>query len=95
MSYWQTNFDQVKEQYHFVVGILEKAFAKFEIDFYLIGAQSRDVWTNHLSIDKRLTRDIDYSVFIANYEILEQLNNAIFHFFMFCHFIILLNFIDK
>ena len=74
MSYWQTNFDKVKEQYHLVFEVLEKAFEKFEIDFYLIGAQSRDVWTNHLPIDKRITRDIDYSVYIANYKIWDQLN---------------------
>jgi hypothetical protein len=65
MSYWQINFDKVKAQYHLVFEVLEKAFTKFEIDFYLIDAQSRDVWTNHLPIDKRITRDIDYSVYIA------------------------------
>jgi len=79
MSYWQTNFDKIKEEYHVVFDVLEKTFAKFDVDFYLIGAQSRDVWTNHLPIDKRLTRDIDYSVYIASYKIWDQLNEYLIH----------------
>ena len=74
MSYWQTNFDEVKEAYSPVFGILEKAFSKFGIDYYLIGAKSRDVWTHHLNLNARVTRDIDYSVYIGNYEEWNELN---------------------
>jgi len=74
MSYWQTNFDEVKEAYRPVFEVLEKAFSEFEIDYYLIGAQSRDVWTHHLDLNTRATKDIDYSVYIGNYEEWNELN---------------------
>ncbi|MBB1285249.1 hypothetical protein HRH25_12765 [Flavisolibacter sp. BT320] len=65
---YKTNFDEVKEVYKGIFDALERAFMKFDIDYYLIGAQSRDVWTNHLSLDKRTTRDIDYCVYIKDRE---------------------------
>ena len=74
MSYWQTNFDEVKEAYSPVFEVLEKAFSEFGIDYYLIGAQARDVWTHHLNLNARVTRDIDYSVYIGNYEEWNALN---------------------
>ncbi len=65
---YRTNFERIKESYQHIFEALERAFRKFDIDYYLIGAQSRDVWTNHLNLDKRITRDIDYSVFINDRE---------------------------
>ena len=64
---YKTNFDEVKEVYKGIFDALEKALIKFDIDYYLIGAQSRDVWTNHLNLDKRTTRDIDYCVYVKDF----------------------------
>ena len=74
MNYWQTNFDKVRDEYAPVFNAIERALAKFDIDFYLIGAQSRDVWTTHLDIDRRKTKDIDYSVFINDHGTWQKLN---------------------
>lgn len=63
---YKTNFDEVKEVYKGIFDALERALIKFEINYYLIGAQSRDVWTNHLNLDKRTTRDIDYCVYVKD-----------------------------
>src|SRR5215469_18122468 len=63
---YRTNFERIREVYKGIFEALERAFKKFDIDFYLIGAQSRDVWTNHLNLEKRTTRDIDYCVFIKD-----------------------------
>jgi predicted nucleotidyltransferase len=63
---YRTNFEQVKEVYKDIFDALERAFKKLDVDFYLIGAQSRDVWINHLSLEKRTTRDIDYAVYVAD-----------------------------
>ena len=40
---YKTNFDEVKEVYKGIFDALEKALIKFEIDYYLIEAQSTDV----------------------------------------------------
>ncbi|MES2702916.1 MAG: hypothetical protein V4649_09770 [Bacteroidota bacterium] len=64
----------MKNNYAPVFDALERALQKFDIDFYLIGAQSRDVWTNHLNIEKRITRDIDYFVLTADRTTWDELN---------------------
>lgn len=64
---YKTNFDGVKEVYKGIFDALERALIKFDIDYYLIGAQSRDVWTNHLPLEKRTTRDIDYCVYVKDH----------------------------
>ena len=67
-NFYKTNFEQIKETYKDIFDALERALTRFDIDFYLIGAQSRDVWISHLDLDFRTTRDIDYSVFIKDHE---------------------------
>lgn len=74
MSILETNFDAVREAYSSVFAALERALLRFDIDFYLIGAQSRDVWTNHIEMEKRVTRDIDYSVLINDKGTWNELN---------------------
>jgi predicted nucleotidyltransferase len=66
MSISQANFEKIRQHYNPVFTALERAMAIYDIDFYLIGAQSRDVWTNHLSMDKRITRDIDFAVYVSS-----------------------------
>jgi predicted nucleotidyltransferase len=66
MSISQTNFENIRQYYDPVFTALERAMANYDIDFYLIGAQARDVWTNHLLMDKRITRDIDFAVYVSS-----------------------------
>ena len=40
---YRTNFDQIKESYQHIFEALERAFRKFGIDYYLIGAQIKDI----------------------------------------------------
>jgi predicted nucleotidyltransferase len=64
MSYLQTNFEKLRAAYGPVIDGLERAFQRMGIDYYLIGAQSRDLWTGHLAISERATRDIDFAIYI-------------------------------
>jgi predicted nucleotidyltransferase len=46
---------------------LERAFILFNIDFYLIGAFARDLWSHIYELKEvRATRDIDLAILIAN-----------------------------
>ncbi|MGC4038562.1 MAG: hypothetical protein QM764_21545 [Chitinophagaceae bacterium] len=58
---------------------LEKAFEKFKIDFYLVGAISRDVWFTgiHGIRPKRSTADIDFAVLIHEKGIYEELKDSL------------------
>ncbi|HET6990239.1 MAG TPA: nucleotidyl transferase AbiEii/AbiGii toxin family protein [Bacteroidia bacterium] len=49
---------------------LEKAFIEIGIDFYLIGAVARDIWSTGVHGEKlgRITRDLDFAVLIAEKE---------------------------
>jgi len=66
MNYSQVNFQSIKDNYKDIFAALERTLSHFGIDYYLIGAQSRDVWTNHLSLVKRTTRDIDFAVLVGD-----------------------------
>lgn len=70
---YKTNFEQIKNAYKNIFDALERALKLFDVDFYLIGAKSRDVWINHLDLNIRTTRDIDYSVFVKDRETWNQL----------------------
>lgn len=71
---YKPNFDRVKKVYNEIFEALERALLKFGVDFYLIGAQSRDVWTDHLNLIKRITRDIDYCVYVKDRQTWNELN---------------------
>lgn len=50
---------------------LEEAFKATEIDYYLIGAQARDMWYSRGGKSSRQTKDVDFAVFVgglANYQ---------------------------
>lgn len=66
MNTSQANFEAIRLGYASVFSALEEAVTLFDVDFYLIGAQSRDVWTHHLAVSRRITRDIDFAVFIPD-----------------------------
>ncbi|SDF12930.1 hypothetical protein SAMN05216464_11358 [Mucilaginibacter pineti] len=78
MDYLKINFDELrfggmKE----TIDALERAFQKFEIDFYLIGAFARDIWMNHLDHlpTRRTTYDIDFSIYIHKIEQFQELKD--------------------
>ncbi len=70
MDYLRINFEEMrfgamKEAFE----SLERAFRKFDVDFYLIGAFARDMWMNHLEDlpIRRTTNDVDFSLYVRNY----------------------------
>ncbi|QKG58774.1 hypothetical protein GKZ68_20370 [Hymenobacter sp. BRD128] len=55
---------------------LQRGFAYFGIDFYIVGAVARDIWLTQIydEPDRRITKDLDLAVFIhdtAEYEALQ------------------------
>lgn len=74
MSSYKINFKQIRQSNISVFEALERALKNIEVDFYLIGAQSRDVWINHLDLkEKRTTADIDYLVYIKDHNTWNEL----------------------
>lgn len=47
---------------------LQRGFAHFGIDFYIVGAVARDIWMTQVYNDpeRRMTKDLDLAVFINN-----------------------------
>lgn len=69
MSIYSNNFNKIREENRSVFDALERALHQLDVDFYLIGAQSRDVWIEHLNLKgKRTTTDIDYLVYVKDRE---------------------------
>ncbi|MBK6680698.1 MAG: hypothetical protein IPG53_12025 [Ignavibacteriales bacterium] len=53
------NYQKIREQYGSIIDALRITSEELGIKFFLIGAQSRNVWSSHLKMNKRETRDID------------------------------------
>lgn len=54
--------------------ILDNAFRKFGMDFYLVGARVRDLWFNVNGVQpKRFTYDIDFAVLVSDIKEFDQL----------------------
>ncbi|MBN1416491.1 MAG: hypothetical protein JW973_15410 [Bacteroidales bacterium] len=69
MNILKDNFEHtVQLRFGTAIDALERAFKKFGIDYYLIGAFVREVWTDHITglPEKRITRDLDFAVYIKN-----------------------------
>lgn len=67
MNILKNNFDNtIRSKFGEALVTLEKAFEKFGIDYYLIGAFVREVWTDHIKTlpAMRTTRDIDFAIYI-------------------------------
>jgi predicted nucleotidyltransferase len=60
-----------------MLSALERGFRLFHIDFYLVGAVSRDVWMSgiHHIAPRRTTGDIDFAVLINNKGVYEALKD--------------------
>jgi hypothetical protein len=76
---YSTNFERLRETYLDIFEPLERAFKNWDIDFYLIGAQSRDIWTDHLNLKKRTTSDIDFCVFIKEWDTWNEFIQYLIH----------------
>lgn len=71
MNTLKNNFNNtIRNKFGEALNALEKAFQDFDIDYYLIGAFVREVWTDHIKTlpDKRATRDIDFAIYINEHE---------------------------
>lgn len=76
MDYLRINFEEMRSgEMKSTFEGLERAFKRFNIDYYLIGAFARDMWLNHLKYlpERRATLDIDFSIYINNHAQFEVL----------------------
>ena len=76
MNTLKNNLDNtIRQKFGRALEVLEKAFQEFEIDYYLIGAFVREVWTDHIKYlpDKRATRDIDFAIYINEHKQYDKL----------------------
>ncbi len=67
-----------------VFDILEKAFKKLDVDFYLIGALARDVWYSRGDNAKnvRKTKDVDFAIMIGSESQYESLRSYLKDIFL-------------
>ncbi len=70
MSFLKKNFERLKnEGLKKTFEVLELAFKKYGIDYYLIGARARDLWTDHIALnEKRTTEDVDFCIYINEHD---------------------------
>ena len=70
MNFLKKNFERLKKEgLKETFEVLELAFKKYGIDYYLIGARARDLWTDHIALaDKRTTEDVDFCIYINEHE---------------------------
>lgn len=77
MNTYKLNFGQIRQDPKLgtMLEALERGFEKFGVDFYLVGAVSRDVWMTgiHEIIPRRTTGDIDFAVYINEKGVYEAL----------------------
>jgi predicted nucleotidyltransferase len=77
MPIYKTSFEKIRQDAGMdeTLSALERGFQKYNIDFYLVGAVSRDVWLSGLNgiTPRRTTADVDFAVFINGKGIYEQL----------------------
>ncbi len=77
MPVYKTNFERIRQDavMNETLSALERGFQKYNIDFYLAGAVSRDIWLSglHGITPRRTTADVDFAVFINDKGIYKQL----------------------
>jgi predicted nucleotidyltransferase len=77
MSSYKINYEQLRQKPEItdMLSALERGFAKFGIDFYLVDAVARDVWMSGINKiePRRTTGDIDFAVLINNIGTYESL----------------------
>ena len=64
MNTYEIKYNQLRQQPEIsdMLTALERGLAKFNVDFYLVGAVARDVWMNGINKiePRRTTKDIDF-----------------------------------
>lgn len=77
MSTYKITFKDLRQKpvISAVLTSLEKGFARYGVDFYLVGAVARDVWMSAINgiPPSRITGDIDFAVFINDLGTYESL----------------------
>lgn len=77
MPYYKISFEQIRQDPGLaaLLQALERGLNTFHIDYYLVGAVSRDVWMSGVNriTPKRTTGDIDFAVFINDKGVYEEL----------------------
>ena len=77
MSTYRISFEQIRQDASLskLLMSLERGFTRFGIDYYLVGAVSRDVWMSGINKIKprRATADIDFAVLINDKGVYEAL----------------------
>ena len=77
MSIYKIRFEQIRQNKELsnLLSALERGFSRFGIDYYLVGAVSRDVWMSGINkiLPGRTTGDIDFAVFINDKGVYEEL----------------------
>lgn len=89
MTIYRTNFEDFYQDPGLteMLQALERAFARFKVHYYLVGAVSRDIWMSgiHKIRSGRATRDIDMDGFKEVYDTgLPEIEIAGRHRFQFC-----------
>lgn len=79
MPYYKISFEQIRQDAGLgdLLEALERGLNIFHIDYYLVGAVSRDVWMSGVNkiTPRRTTGDIDFAVFINDKGVYEQLKD--------------------
>ena len=77
MSTYKINYEQIRQNplISSLLTDLEEGFAKFGLDYYLVGATARDVWISGIYFKRpgRATKDVDFAVLINDKGVYEQL----------------------
>ncbi|MDP1762852.1 MAG: hypothetical protein Q8L07_03125 [Sediminibacterium sp.] len=77
MHNYKISFEQIRQspELSAMLESLERGFQQFGIDYYLVGAVSRDVWLSgiHNIAPKRTTGDVDFAIFINEKGVYEKL----------------------
>lgn len=77
MRNYKISFEQIRQspELSAMLESLERGFQQFGIDYYLVGAVSRDVWLSgiHNIAPKRTTGDVDFAIFINEKGVYEKL----------------------
>lgn len=74
---YKISFDQIRQHKELgnLLSALERGLTRFGIDYYLVGAVSRDVWMSGINkiTPRRTTGDIDFAIFINTKGLYEEL----------------------
>ena len=76
MESYKENFEKIRELNSSVFSALERALKHLDVDFYLIGAQSRDVWTNHIELKGKILGVLQAKLSRFSMEAIEQMYAA-------------------